>query len=149
MGDLDSLFLPAYVVAMEREENHQTQFADSQRRPIVITVQFRIARVVGQGLQLGSMKRRARGALVTDVRLDCAEKRTGELLIACSMPMAIFFVGELKQLEARAQAQRNHSLAADCTRAIATTFKAIEDGDRASTVARHTPVNSPGVEHRA
>jgi hypothetical protein len=134
---------------MEHEDNHQTLFADSHHRPIVITVQFRIARTVGQGLQLGSIKRRARGALVTDVRFDCAEKRSGELRIACSMPMAIFFVGELKQLEARARAQRNHSLAADCTRAIATTFKAIEDGDRASTAPRHTPVNPPSIEHRA
>jgi hypothetical protein len=133
---------------MEHEDNHQTPFADSQRRPIVITVQFRIARVVGQALQLGSIKRRARGALVTDVRCDFAEKRSGELRIACSMPMAIFFVGELKQLEARAQAQRNHSLAADCTRAIASTFKAIEDGDRASTAVRRTSVTPSGVEHR-
>jgi len=133
---------------MEREDSHQLPFVDSQRRPIVITVRFRISRAVGQGLQLGSIKRRARGALVTDVRFDCGEKR-GELRIACSMPMAIFFVGELNQLETRARAQRNHSLVADCTRAIAATFKAIEEEDRASLVVTHSPAPPPGVEHRA
>jgi hypothetical protein len=134
---------------MEREESHQIPFAENPHRPIVITVRFRISRAVGQGLQLESIKRRARGALVTDVRFDCDEKRTGELRITCSMPMAIFFVGELNQLETRARAQRNHSLVADCTRAIAATFKAIEDGDRASMATSPSPVNPPGVERRA
>jgi hypothetical protein len=134
---------------MEREESHQIPSADGLRRPIVITVRFRISRAVGLELQLESIKRRARGALVTDVRFDCDEKRTGELRITCSMPMAIFFVGELNQLETRARAQRNHSLVADCTRAIAATFKAIEDGDQASIVANHSPAKGPGAGHPA
>jgi hypothetical protein len=120
---------------MDEENSQSVPLADGPGRPIVTTVKFRIPRAVAEGLQLDSIKRRARGAMVTDVNFDYEERRGGDVRITCSMPMAIFFVGEFRQLEARAKAQRNHPLVAETARAAAATFKAIEDGDRAAAAA--------------
>jgi hypothetical protein len=70
--------------------------------------------------------------MVTDVTFDYDEKKGSDVRIACSVPMAIFLVGELRTLESRAKAQRNQLLVNDIARAVAATFKAIEDGDRAA-----------------
>jgi hypothetical protein len=110
----------------------------------VNTLRFRIPKVVSIALQLGGIKRRARRALVTDVRFECDEKAgPGEHRIKCSMAMAIYFVEELRQLETRAKAQRDNVLVAECARAKTTAFKAI-DGDRAPAVVTPSPVTHSG-----
>jgi hypothetical protein len=113
----------------------------------VTTLRLKIPRLVAEGLQLASIKRRARGAMVTDVRFDYDEKRGSEVRITCSMPMAIFLVGELRNLDARAKGQRNHILVSDTARAVAATFKAIEDGDRAAAAASQKRAQSPGADN--
>ena len=143
MVDLACGRFDRYVRRMDRENNQPAPLADSSGRPIVTTLKFRIPRLVGEGLQLPSIKRRARGAMVTDVRFDYDEQRGSDVRITCSMPMAIFFVGELRQLDTRAKAQRNQLLVTEVARAVAATFKAIEDGDKAAAAAKpRTPSNT-------
>src|SRR4029079_16109763 len=104
-------------------------------RPIVTTLRLKIPRSVAEGLQLPSIKVRARRAMVTGVRFDYDDKRGSDIRITCSMPMAIFLVGELRNLDTRARATRDHLLVSDTARAGAATFKAIEDGDKAAAAA--------------
>lgn len=113
------------------------------------TVRFRIYKSVADALQLERIKRQARAALVTDVRLTHDEKDVAhnEVRITCSMPMAIFFVEALRHLTDRAQAQRNHVLVADCTRASSAAIRAIEKADRVPTVVAHTPIIAAQIEH--
>jgi hypothetical protein len=132
---------------MDKEKSQPVPLADATGRPIVTTLRLKIPRLVAEGLQLASIKRRARGAMVTDVRFDYDEKRGSEVRITCSMPMAIFLVGELRNLDARAKGQRNHILVSDTARAVAATFKAIEDGDRAAAAASQKRAQSPGADN--
>jgi hypothetical protein len=133
---------------MDHENGQPIPLADASGRPIVTTLRFRIPRSVGEGLQLDSIKRRARGAMVTDVRFDYDEKKGSDVRITCSMPMAIFFVGELRTLDSRAKAQRNQLLVNDTARAVGATFKAIEEGDRAAVAASQQRTQSPDTESR-
>ena len=115
---------------MDPDKATRSHFADGARSSDC-TTRFKITRPVAEGLP-SSIKRRARGAMVTDVTFDYDEKKGSDVRIACSVPMAIFLVGELRTLESRAKAQRNQLLVNDIARAVAATFKAIEDGDRAA-----------------
>jgi hypothetical protein len=133
---------------MDPENSHPIPLADGPGRPIVTTLHFKITRPVGEGLQLNSIKRRARGAMVTDVTFDYDEKKGSDVRIACSVPMAIFLVGELRTLESRAKAQRNQLLVNDIARAVAATFKAIEDGDRAAVAKSQQRTAAPDAERR-
>ena len=114
------------------------------------TVRFRIYKSVADALHLERLKRQARAALVTDVRLAHDEKGVAhnEVRITCSMPMAIFFVEAIRHLSERANAQRNHVLVADCARASSAAIRAIEKADRAPTVIAHAPMTPAAVEHR-
>jgi hypothetical protein len=131
---------------MDEQNSHPTPLADAPGRPIVTTLRFKVPRDVGEGLQLNSIKRRARGAMVTDVTFDYEEKKGSDVRITCSVPMAIFLVGELRTLESRAKAQRNQLLANDVVRAVAATFKAIEDGDRAAVANSQQRTAAPDAE---
>jgi hypothetical protein len=124
---------------------------DEKRRGyIVSTVRFRIYKSVADGLHLEAIKRHARAAMVTDVRLAHDEKDVAhnEVRVTCSMPMAIFFVEAIRHLSERATSQRNHVLVADCARASSAAIRAIEKADRAPTVIAHAPMTSAAVEHR-
>ena len=114
------------------------------------TVRFRIFKSVAEGLHLEAIKRHARAALVTDVRLAHDERDVAhnEVRITCSMPMAIFLVEAIRHLSERAKSQRNHVLAADCARASSAAIRAIEKADRGPTVVAHTPMMPAGVENR-
>ena len=114
------------------------------------TVRFRIYKSVAEGLHLEAIKRHARAAMVTDVRLAHDEKDVAhnEVRITCSMPMAIYFVEALRNLSERAKSQRNHVLVADCARASSAAIRAIEKADRAPAVAPHAPMTPAAVEHR-
>ena len=131
---------------MDQENSHPIPLADATGRPIVTTLRFKVTRDVGEGLQLKSIKRRARGAMVTDVTFDYDEKKGSDVRITCSVPMAIFLVGELRTLESRAKAQRNQLLVNDIVRAVAATFKAIEDGDRAAVAKSQQRTEAPDAE---
>jgi len=133
---------------MDDEKSQAVPLADATGRPIVTTLRFKIPRAVAEGLQLNSIKRRARGAMVTDVRFDYDEKKGSDVRITCSMPMAIFLVGELRTLDSRAKAQRNQLLVNETARAVGATFKAIEDGDRAAIAASQQRTQSPDPESR-
>jgi hypothetical protein len=61
--------------------------------------------------------------------------------------MAIFFVGELRNLDARAKARRDSVLATDTARAAAATFKAIEDGDRDAAAASQSRTEPRAENH--
>ena len=115
------------------------------------TVRFKIPKSVAEALHLERMKRHARAAMVTDVRLVHDDKNVAhnETRITCSMAMAIFFVEELRRLSDRAKAQRNHVLAADCARATSAAFHGIDKADRAPTTAAHSVIAPAGFEHRA
>ncbi len=145
---LASGFFGGYVARMDDENSQPIPLADATGRPIVTTLRFKIPRAVGEGLQLNSIKRRARGAMVTDVRFDYDEKKGSDIRITCSMPMAIFVVGELRALDSRAKAQRNQLLVNETARAVAATFKAIEDGDRAAVANSQQRPKSPDTESR-
>jgi len=145
---LASGFFGGYVARMDDEKSQAVPLADATGRPIVTTLRFKIPRAVGEGLQLNSIKRRARGAMVTDVRFDYDEKKGSDVRITCSMPMAIFLVGELRTLDSRAKAQRNQLLVNETARAVGATFKAIEDGDRAAIAASQQRTQSPDPESR-
>ena len=84
--------------------------------------------------------------MVTDVTFDYDEKKGSDVRIACSVPMAIFLVGELRTLESRAKAQRNQLLVNDIVRAVAATFKAIEDVDRAAVAKSQQRTAAPDAE---
>jgi hypothetical protein len=118
---------------------------------IVNTVRFKIAKSVAEALHLERIKRHARTALVTDVRLVYDDKNVAhnEMRITCSMAMAIFFVEELRHLSDRAKAQRNHVLVADCARATSAAIHAIDKAERAPTIAAHSSIVPAGIEHRA
>jgi hypothetical protein len=120
-------------------------------RPAVNTVRFRIAPSVAIALHLETIKRRARGALVTDVRFDFESKQStrGEPRVTCSMAMAIFFIEELGALSAKAKARRDNSLVNDAARAVAATIKAIDDAERVAPVVVHSTSVDVGVERRA
>ena len=133
---------------MDEENSQPAPLADSSGRPIVTTLKLRIPRAVAEGLQLASIKRRARQAMVTDVRFDYDDKKGSEIRITCSVPMAIFLVGELRHLDTRAKAQRNQLLVSDTARAVAATFKAIEDGDRAAAAATKPRTPASNTESR-
>lgn len=133
---------------MDQENSQPIPLADAPGRPIVTTLRFKIPRAVGEGLELRSIKRRARGAMVTDVRFDYEERKGSDVRITCSMPMAIFFVGELRTLDSRAKAQRNQPLVNDTARAVAATFKAIEEGDQAAVTTSQQRTPPPDSESR-
>ena len=101
-------------------------------------------------MRIDRIKRDARAALVTDVRLAHDDKNvaSNELRITCSMAMAIYFVEAVRHVSDRAKAQRNHVLVADCARAASATFQAIERADRTPAIASQVPVMSAGAEHR-
>ena len=84
--------------------------------------------------------------MVTDVRFDYDEKKGSDVRITCSVPMAIFFIGELKTLDVRARAQRHQLLVNDTARAVAATYKAIEDGDRAAVAQSQQRTAPPDAE---
>ena len=98
------------------------------------TVRFHISRAVADALHISKIKRRARQTSVTDVRLDADEKKggSGEVRVTCSIAMAIFLVGELKQVAERAKVQGNNNLVAGCSRAVTAAIKAIDDADASS-----------------
>lgn len=113
------------------------------------TVRFKIPKSVADGIRIDRIKRQARAALVTDVRLAHDDKNvaSNELRITCSMAMAIYFVEALRHLSDRAKAQRNHVLVFDCGRAATAAFQAIEKADRTPAIASNAPVMSAGAEH--
>ena len=114
------------------------------------TVRFKIARALGESLHLSNVKRRARQASVTDVRLDADTRGCArdEIRITCSTAMAIYLVEEIRRVDGHAKARRLHSLSADCTRAIAATIKAIDDGDRGPAIVYHPPILGASTEGR-
>ena len=133
---------------MDQENSPPIPLADvTAGRPIVTTLRLKIPRSVAEALQLPSIKVRARRAMVTDVRFDYDETRGSDIRVICSMPMAIFLVGELRNLDARAKARRDNVLATDTARAVAATFKAIEDGDRAAAAVSQSRTE-PRENHR-
>ena len=96
------------------------------------TVRFRIPKTAADALHLRAIKRRARQASVTDVRFDVDERRSSEIKLTCSIAMAIFLVGELRQVGDRARAKHDNNLVVACSQAISMAFKAIDDADKAS-----------------
>ena len=107
----------------------------------VNTLYFRMPTSVAAALRLDTIKRRARGALVTDVRFDydLKPKSPRGHRIACSTAMAIFLVEELGLLAAKARARRDKTLTLDCSNALTAAFKAIEESDRARRNATSLP----------
>jgi hypothetical protein len=114
------------------------------------TVRFKITRAVAESLHLSTIKRRARQASVTDVRLDADSRGCArdEIRITCSTAMAIYLVEEFRRVDAHAKARRLPLLSTDCTRAIAATIKAIDEGDRGPAIAFHPPIFGSGSESR-
>ena len=114
------------------------------------TVRFKIPKSVADGMRLERIKRNARTALVTDVRLTHDEKNVAhnEIRVTCSMAMAIFFIEEVRHLSDRAKAQRNYVLVTDCARAVSAAIQGIDKADRTPATASHTPIMSAGAEHR-
>lgn len=103
-----------------------------------MTLRFRISKSVSTALYIETIKRRARQSSVTDVRFDVDDRRAGhDVRVACSTAMAIFFIEEVRRLVAKATSQRNYSLVNDCERAIASTIRAIDEGDQGPPVAVH------------
>ena len=120
-------------------------------RPAMNTVRFRISHSVASALHLESIKRRARGALVTDVRFEYESRPStrGEPRVTCSMAMAIFLIEELGALSTKAKARRDNTLVIEATRAIAATIKAIDDAERGAPVVFHaTTSGNAGIENR-
>jgi len=115
------------------------------------TVRFKIGRTVAEQLHLTSLKRRARQASVTDVRLVVETKGCvrDEFRVTCSTALAIYFVEEIKRVASHAQARRNVALLAECSRAISATFKAIDEGDRGPAIVYHPPTLSTSTDSRA
>ena len=133
---------------MDQENSHSIPLVEvTPGRPIVTTLRLKILRSVAEGLQLPSIKVRARRAMVPDVRFDYDEKRGSDIRITCSIPMAIFLVEELRKLDATARARRDNLLVSDIARAVAATFKAIEDGDRAAAAASQKRVEPRAETH--
>lgn len=114
-----------------------------------MTLRFKIQKSVGAAVYIETIKRRARQSSVTDVRFDVDDRRGGpELRILCSTAMAIFFIEEVRRLVTKATSQRNYTLVSDCERAIASTIKAIDEGDRGPSVAIHPAAFTSTVEAR-
>jgi len=115
------------------------------------TLRFRVPHSVVDALNLETFKRRARQSGVTDVRFECEAKSSSSRgpRIVCSTAMAIFLVEQLGPLSAKAKAQRDRSLMADCATAVASTFKAIDDGDQAPMHAIHAPTWTAGMNSQA
>jgi hypothetical protein len=114
------------------------------------TVRFKIARTVAEHLHLTSLKRRARQASVTDVRLLVESRNCSrdEFRVTCSTALAIYFVEELKRVANQAQARRNFTLSAECSRTISATIKAIDEGDRGPAIVYHPPTLGTSPESR-
>src|SRR5947199_10651890 len=112
------------------------------------TVRFRIPHAVASALSLDTIKRRARQSGVTDVRFDYDGKSSSSRgdRIVCSTAMAIFFVESVGTLTAKAKAQRDRTMIADCAAAVAAAFKAIDDGDQAPMYAIQPPTPAAGAD---
>ena len=114
------------------------------------TVRFKIGKTVAEQLHMTSLKRRARQASVTDVRLvvDTQSCSRDEFRVTCSTALAIYLVEELKRAASHAQARRNFTLSAECSRAISATIKAIDEGDRGPAIVYHPPTFGTSTESR-